>query len=113
MQVEVTAQNIILYGLVELTGNPAEVMLQLAAEAEAEGHVLTCEVPDKVGVDKIIRQNMFDVAGSEPSPEEGDILNPIMNNDGKVLFANGPTVELIDVVSGEVVESHIIEDEED
>jgi hypothetical protein len=64
MQVEVNAQNIIIYGLVQLTGNSAEEMLKHAAEAAEAGYILTCRIPD---VEETIDMNVFEAAGGEPS----------------------------------------------
>lgn len=46
MKVEVTAENIIRYRLVDLTGNDSDSMLHAARLAEIDGDVLHCEVPD-------------------------------------------------------------------
>lgn len=67
MQVEVNEQNIILYGLVQLTGNSAEKMLQLRDEAAKEGLTLFCKVPDIA--DDLVEMNVFETAGSEPADE--------------------------------------------
>lgn len=61
MQVEVNETNIDLYGLVELSGNSREFLLNQAADASANGVVLSCNVPD----DLVVEQNVFDVYESE------------------------------------------------
>lgn len=77
MQIEVNEQNIVLYGLVQYTGNSTEVLLKHAEEARENGYVLTCEVPDTDDIDV----NVFDAAGSEPSKDEDpDRQNPIMGS---------------------------------
>ena len=61
MHVEVNEANIDLYQLVTLTGNSREFLLSEAANAAANGHVLSVNVPD----DQVIEQNVFDVYESE------------------------------------------------
>lgn len=67
MQVEINAENIVKYNLVQLTGNPAEVLLQRAAEAEQEGYVLACTIPD---THEYLEQNIFEAAGSSQMTRE-------------------------------------------
>jgi hypothetical protein len=78
VQVEVNEQNIVLYGLVQLTGNSTETLLKHAAEAAAAGYVLTCRIPD---VEELIDMNVFEAAGSEPSEPEEHKQNPMMEKD--------------------------------
>lgn len=61
MQVEVNEANIDRYNLVELTGNSREFMLSEAANASANGHILSVNVPD----DLVLEHNVFDVYESE------------------------------------------------
>lgn len=61
MQVEVNEANIDLYELVKLTGNTREFLLSQAADAKANGTVLSCNVPD----DQVLEQNVFDVYKEE------------------------------------------------
>ena len=76
MHVEVNEQNIILFGLVQLTGNSAEEMLAKAAEAREEGYTLTCEIPSIA--EDLIKVNMFDAAGSEEAdPNLGHEAHPL------------------------------------
>lgn len=75
MQVEITEQNIVLYGLVQLTGNSAETLLIHAAQAVENGYILTCHIPD---VEESIDMNVFESTSSRPSPEEDVRENPIM-----------------------------------
>jgi hypothetical protein len=79
MQVEVNEQNIVLYGLVQLTGNSAEVLLRHAEQAKAEGYVLTCRIPD---VEETIDMNVFESTESEISPKEDEKPNPILPEGG-------------------------------
>lgn len=115
MQVEVNEQNIILYGLAQLTGNSVETLMARAKEAENAGHILCVEVPDNTGVDKIIRQNLFESAGSTPVPDD-EIEHESLLMDGYEVgrYRVTPTgVSIIDVVQGEVTDSHILEEDED
>lgn len=66
MQVEVNETNIILYNLVELTGNSAEDMLLAARRAELEGYVLTCQVPDDLLIDFNVFTHGIDVSPADP-----------------------------------------------
>lgn len=61
MQVEVNEANIDKFKLAELTGNTREFMLSAAADAAANGHILSCEVPD----DQVLSHNVFDIYESE------------------------------------------------
>jgi hypothetical protein len=61
MQVEVNEANIDRYELVKLTGNTREFLLSQAAEATANGTVLSCQVPDEL----VLEQNVFDVYQDE------------------------------------------------
>lgn len=87
MQVDVTAENIVIYKLVELTGNSAEVMLQRAKEAEDEGYTLTCDVPE----DHILTANIFDVFEPKADVETVYVVNEKPLSD--------------DVVKGEVIDN--------
>jgi len=87
MHVEVNEQNIVLYGLVQLTGNTAEDLLQNAEEAKKNGYVLSCDVPL---ADDLVESNVFEAAESEVSDEVDESRSHIIYGD--------------DVVSGEVVD---------
>lgn len=76
MQVEVNETNIDKFGLAQLTDNSREVLLSRAAEAAAEGYVLSVNVPD----DHLIELNIFDVVEGQP------VENP--ENLGKCRYAN-------------------------
>jgi hypothetical protein len=78
MRVEVNEQNIVLYGLVQLTGNSSEIMLVHAAEAAAAGYILTCEIPD---VEETIDMNVFEAAGSTPAEPEEYKDHPMMGKE--------------------------------
>jgi len=78
MQVEVNEQNIVLYGLVQLTGNSAETLLKHAAEAASQGYVLTCRIPD---VEETIDMNVFEAAGSQPAEPREHKQNPMMDKE--------------------------------
>lgn len=93
MQVEVTEQNIILYGLVQLTGNSAETMLEKAQQARDAGYVLTVDIPDNDDIDINAFDHGIDVG--EPDPEKGPLGGDPYGEQ-----------EQINVVQGEVVESH-------
>lgn len=74
MQIEVTLESIVRYGLVQLTGNSSEKMMELAEEAKQNGHVLCVEVPD----DDLVHMNIFEAAGSSPAdPEMGNDRHPL------------------------------------
>lgn len=59
-QVEVNEENIDRFGLVELTGNSRESMLNNAADAAAKGMVLAVTLPDE-----LLELNIFDIAQSQ------------------------------------------------
>ena len=86
MRVEVTEQNIIIFGLVQLTGNSSEVLMERAREAEKSGYILSVEVPDTDDIDV----NLFDLGRSQE-------VNPDLTHDGRSPYGT-------DVVTGEVVE---------
>lgn len=68
MQVEINEQNIVKYNLVQLTGNTTEELMTAAAEAEANGYVLSCRIPD---VDELLEHNVFESVNGDPvSPED-------------------------------------------
>ena len=76
MQIEVNEQNIVLYGLVQLTGNSTETLLMHAEQARQNGYVLTCRIPD-IEQD-LIDMNVFEAVDSKPSEEDDGRENPIM-----------------------------------
>lgn len=86
MQIEVTEQNIILYGLVQLTGNSSEVLMARANEAKASGYILAVEVPDTDDIEI----NLFEHSINRTDADE------TIGNDPNPIFNDG-------VVSGEVV----------
>jgi len=96
MQVEVNEQNIILYGLVQLTGNSAEKMLKLRDEAAKEGFTLFCKVPDIA--DDLVEMNVFESADSEPADER-------LSHGGGDPFGDRKTV--IRDGSGRVIDVHV------
>lgn len=106
MQVEVNEQNIVLYGLVQLTGNSAEVLLQHAEDAKKHGYVLSCNIPDP---EETIDMNVFEAAGSEPSKPVEPKENPMMEG-SKAAQAFGREIN-VDLVFKEMVEE--LEDEEE
>jgi hypothetical protein len=109
MQVEVNEENIVRYNLVQLTGNTKEALLTAAMQAEKNGYVLTCRIPEPS--DDVLQMNIFEGAqGDVPSDEELEAFyhqaNPITHKEeGK----KQPGRE-INVVPGEVIETHIEED---
>lgn len=107
MHVEVNEQNIILYGLVQLTGNSAEEMLAAARRAELDGYVLTCEVPDTDD----IAINVFESAGSTPAEPEIQHQNRIMDKEegktetpGRIIGVHFDQDGAHEVVLGEATE---------
>lgn len=112
MNVEVNEENILKYGLVQLTGNTKEELLQAAKEAEASGYTLTCRIPE---VEDVLEVNIFQHGdGEEVTDEElrefWEKQNPIMTKEeGK----KDPPGREINVVPGEVIESHIEEESDE
>lgn len=107
MHVEVNEQNIILYGLVQLTGNSAEEMLLAARRAELDGYVLTCEVPDTDD----ININIFESAESTPAEPTIEHQNRIMDAEegktapaGRVIGVHFDETGAHEVVLGEATE---------
>jgi hypothetical protein len=114
MQVEVTEQNIVLYGLVQLTGNTAEELMRLAKEAEEKGFALTCRIPD---IDDVLEMNVFDSDTVTEAPEGIEHTHPnsgiaeharVIDSIGEVLYVSldkeglfGP----VEIVQGEVVDN--------
>jgi len=122
MQVEVNEQNIVIYGLVQLTGNTAEEMLREAKEAEDKGYILTCQIPD-IG-DELLNMNVFDAAGSEPADRsmkhggESPYGSMLLDENTISIFEKGRVVDVqfegwnepeSNIVTGEVTESHVEE----
>jgi hypothetical protein len=111
MNVEVTEENILKYDLVQLTGNSKEALLQAAKEALESGYTLTCRIPDPV--DDVLHMNIFQHGdGVEVSDEELEAFfkhqNPILRKEeGK----QDPPGRQINVIPGEVIESHIEEED--
>lgn len=71
-QIEVNETNIDLFGLVEMTENSRETLLNEAANARMKGMTLTVNVPDD-----LIHLNIFDMAEDEPAP----IADALAQND--------------------------------
>lgn len=71
MHVEVNETNIALFDLVRLTGNSKEMLLQSAREAEANGYILSCMIPDPDGP---VQVNAFEHFDSEPAPRVADVV---------------------------------------
>lgn len=92
MHVEVNEQNIALYELEKLTGNPKDVLLQAAREAEVAGHTLYCRIPDELR-----HVNAFEHYDSVKAP---DVVTT-MDSDGNIIRIDDDGVE---TVLGEVVE---------
>lgn len=101
MHVEVNEQNIVLYGLVQLTGNSAEELLQAAAEATESGYILSCDVPDIA--EDLIELNVFESAGSEPADRS------VKHDGGNDPFGDGETVTMFDG-AGRVIDVHFSEE---
>lgn len=74
MHIEVTEESIDLFGMAELTGETKEFLLSKAAEAIANGHTLSIDVP--------IDRNVFDERTAKPvDPEDLEHgTNPIENS---------------------------------
>lgn len=112
MQVEVTAANIVKFGLVQLTGNSVETMLTLAREAADTGHILTVEIPD----DQLVHMNVFDVAESRQVVDEDELeyQNRIMDPEP---HKSAPTrvveVHVVENPEGDIVDGEIVEDDND
>jgi hypothetical protein len=77
MQVEVTEENIVLYGLVQLTGNTSDELLMHAEQARESGYILMCRIP---GADDVIDINVFEAAGSEVAEPLTHKKNPMMGD---------------------------------
>jgi hypothetical protein len=113
MNVEVNEQNIIKFGLVQLTGNSVEVLLTRAKEARESGYILTVELPDDQ-----IPVNVFDVApGGRPSDADlrhrEQASNPIMNRERDAAHPERKIdVEVVSVVedSDEAIDGEIMEE---
>lgn len=102
-QVEVNEQNIILFGLVQLTGNSSEDLMRAAKEAEGNGYILAVTIPD----DKI-DVNIFEHMASEPAADEEQEEFAIYGDDKPLPHSpTGP------IVQGIVVETVIIEDKDE
>lgn len=111
MQVEVNEENIVRYNLVQLTGNTKEELLTAAKEAmNAEpSFVLYCRIPEPA--DDVLHTNVFEsIPGYVPSDEELEAYHKEVNRIVQEEEGKKKPGRDINVVQGEVIETHIEED---
>lgn len=103
MHVEVNETNIAVYELEKLTGNSKEVLLENAEQAQRNGHILYCQIPDRE-----VRVNAFEHFDSEPAPKVRnlDAGDTIEYQDGE-----GNTIR-IDRIGADIVQGEVVEDED-
>lgn len=109
MQVEVNEENIVRYNLVQLTGNSKEELLTAAKQAEENGYVLTCRIPEPA--DDVLQMNIFE--GAQGDVPDDDVLEAFYNQPNRITHEEEGKKKLgreINVVPGEVIETHIEED---
>jgi hypothetical protein len=99
MHVEVNEENIALYELERLTGNPKHILLENARQALNNGHVLYCQIPDELH-----HVNAFENFGSKPAPKV-EVDSVIVED------LNGNTIR-IDTEGAEIVMGEVVDDED-